>query len=310
VLKKNDKRLLFNMSSSITGTSIELSPALKSRAYVQLWKPRLSFLVAFSSLFGYILGTSGMINWSIALSLFVGGFLVSGCAVTINQVIEKDLDSLMDRTRNRPIPTGLISSSEAIFFAIISGILGLLLLWISTNPLTVILACCSFVLYSFVYTPLKRVGPIAVFVGAIPGALPPLLGWTAATGELSYMAFIIFGIQFIWQFPHFWAIAWVSDDDYKKAGFKLLPNKGKKDFGTAIQIMTYTLFLLPISLLPAKFGLTGINSAFIAVLCGVLFLSQTFLLMKNPSRKSALKIMFGSFLYLPIVQIAFMLDKV
>ena len=124
------------------------------------------------------------------------------------------------------------------------------------------------------------------------------------------MAFIIFGIQFIWQFPHFWAIAWVADEDYKKAGFKLLPNKGRKDLGTAIQIMTYTLFLLPISLLPAKFGLTGINSAFIAVFCGVLFLSQTFLLMKDPTRKSALKIMFGSFIYLPVVQIAFMLDKI
>jgi len=298
------------MSTSITSVRNELISVSKAKAYIELLKPRLSFLVAFSSLFGYLLGNVGYINWPIAATLFLGGFLVSGSAVTVNQVVEKDLDALMGRTKNRPIPSGRITIKEAKVFGVLSGILGLLLLWISTNPLTVMLSLLSFMLYSFVYTPLKRVGPIAVFVGAIPGALPPLLGWTAATGELSYMAFIIFGIQFIWQFPHFWAIAWVADEDYKKAGFKLLPNNGQKDLGTAITIMTYTLFLLPISLLPAKFGLTGINSAFIAVLCGTLFLSQTFLLMKNPSRKAALKIMFGSFLYLPIVQIAFILDKV
>ena len=298
------------MSTSLTGVRIDFFNISKAKAFVELWKPRLSFLVAFSSVFGFILGSIGYVNWPVAAILFLGGFLVSGSAVIVNQIIEKDLDALMGRTKNRPIPSGRISIPEAKLFGLISGILGLALLWISTNPMTVLLSVSSFLLYSFVYTPLKRVGPIAVFVGAIPGALPPLLGWTAATGELSYMAFIIFGIQFIWQFPHFWAIAWVADEDYKKAGFKLLPNNGQKDLGSAIQIMTYTLFLLPISLLPAKFGLTGINSAFIAVLCGVLFLSQTFMLMRNPSRKAALKIMFGSFLYLPIVQIAFILDKV
>jgi protoheme IX farnesyltransferase len=153
------------------------------------------------------------------------------------------------------------------------------------------------------------VGPIAVFVGAIPGALPPLIGWVAATGTISIEAMIIFGIQFIWQFPHFWAIAWVADDDYKKAGFKLLPFNGKKDLRTAINIMIYTLFLLPLGLLPAYVGITGIHSAFVVTLCGVLFLSQTLTLMKDPSRKSALKIMFGSIIYLPIVQISFLLDK-
>jgi protoheme IX farnesyltransferase len=160
------------------------------------------------------------------------------------------------------------------------------------------------------------VGPIAVFVGAIPGALPPLLGWIAATGAIGYQALVLFGIQFIWQFPHFWAIAWVSFDDYRKAGFKLLPSGGKKDFSTAIQIMIYTLFLLPMGLLPAKFGITGINSALVVTICGVLFLAQTFLLMRDclvegeQARKSALKIMFGSFIYLPVVQIALILDKI
>jgi len=164
-------------------------------------------------------------------------------------------------------------------------------------------------LYSFVYTPLKRVGPIAVFVGAIPGALPPLLGWVAATGEISHMALVIFGIQFIWQFPHFWAIAWVADEDYKRAGFRLLPFGGKKDLNTAIQIMTYTLFLLPLGLMPAYFGLTGINSAIVVTICGVLFLAQTLQLMRDCSRQAALKIMFGSFIYLPVLQIALLLDK-
>jgi protoheme IX farnesyltransferase len=165
------------------------------------------------------------------------------------------------------------------------------------------------VLYSFVYTPLKKVGPVAVFVGAIPGALPPLLGWIAQSGQITYESLVIFGIQFIWQFPHFWAIAWVADDDYKKAGFRLLPSGGGKDHNTSIQIMTYTLFLLPLGLLPAWIGLTGINSAVVATLCGVGFLAQTFSLMRTGSNLSARRIMFGSFLYLPLVQIAYLLDK-
>lgn len=234
---------------------------------------------------------------------------MSGASVTINQVIEKDYDKLMTRTMNRPIPTGRVSVQEAIIFSIVCFVLSIAILAICSNILTVVLSIISMILYCFVYTPLKRVGSIAVFVGAIPGALPPLLGWVAATGTISYEALLIFGIQFIWQFPHFWAIAWVADDDYKKAGFKLLPVGGQKDLNTAIQIMIYTLFLLPLGLLPAVFGLTGIHSAFVVTICGVLFLAQTFSLMKTVSRQSAMRIMFGSFLYLPIVQIAFLLDK-
>jgi protoheme IX farnesyltransferase len=146
-------------------------------------------------------------------------------------------------------------------------------------------------------------------VGAIPGALPPFIGWVAATGMMGYEPGILFGIQFIWQFPHFWAIAWVSHDDYQKAGFKLLPGGGQRDLKTAMNIMVYTLFLLPLGLLPAYFGLTGMTSAVVATICGILFLTQTFKLMMDNSRQSALRIMFGSFMYLPIVQIAFILDK-
>lgn len=281
----------------------------KAHAFYELLKFRLSFLVAFSCGFGFILASPSTVQWSQLLIICLGGFMVSGASITINQIIEKDLDKLMTRTQNRPLPTGRVTVNEAIWFALIVGGTGLTLLAIFTNPLTVVLSVVSMILYSFVYTPLKRVGPIAVFVGAIPGALPPLLGWTAATGVISYEALIIFGIQFIWQFPHFWAIAWVADEDYKKAGFKLLPNGGEKDLNTAIQIMIYTLFLLPLGLLPAKFGITGIDSAIVVTVCGVLFLSQTFSLMRKGTRASALRIMFGSFLYLPIVQIAFLLDK-
>jgi len=282
----------------------------KVKALLELMKFRLSFLVAFSCGFGYILGSQGNLSWTLLLIICLGGFFVSGASITINQIIEKDLDKLMERTRNRPLPTGRVSVREAAWFAFITACVGLGILFIYTNLLTTLLSFLSMILYSFVYTPLKRVGPVAVFVGAIPGALPPLLGWTAATGQISYEALIIFGIQFIWQFPHFWAIAWVADEDYKRAGFKLLPSGGKKDLNTAIQIMIYTLFLIPLGLLPAKFGITGIDSAIVVTVCGILFLSQTFSLMRHGNRASALRIMFGSFLYLPIVQIAFLLDKV
>lgn len=281
----------------------------KAKAFWELLKFRLSLLVAFSCVFGYVLA-SPKVNWGVLAMLFVGGFLVSGASIVVNQIIERDLDKLMTRTRNRPLPTGRLSVNEAITFCFICLAVGVAILLAYTNLLTTLLSVVSMILYSFVYTPLKRVGPIAVFVGAIPGALPPLLGWTAATGVISYEAMIIFGIQFIWQFPHFWAIAWVADEDYRKAGFKLLPSRGEKDLNTAIQIMIYTLFLIPLGLLPATFGITGINSAIVVTICGVLFLAQTFSLMRSGDRKSALKIMFGSFIYLPVVQIAYLLDKI
>jgi len=283
---------------------------LKLRAYIELLKLRLSFLVVFSSAFGYILGNTGSFEWYPFIIFCLGGFMISGSAVTINQVLEADLDKIMKRTQSRPLPTGKVSSQEAFIYATALLIIGFSLILYSTNILTALLSILSLVLYAFLYTPLKRMGPIAVFAGAIPGALPPLLGWTASAGSISFEALLIFGIQFIWQFPHFWAIAWIADEDYKKAGFKLLPGNGKKDLQTAFQIMIYTLFLIPLGLLPATFGLTGIYSAMIASVCGVLFLIQTFRHMKDCSRKSALWIMYGSFIYLPIVQISFLIDKI
>jgi len=285
------------------------SVAIKLKAYYELLKPRLSILVAFSAAFGFLLGAEGTPDLFLLLMLSVGSFLISGAAVTINQVIEWNLDILMRRTSGRPIPTSKITQLEATIYSVVVYALGICLVAYCTNIYAALLATSSLIIYAFMYTPLKKVGPVAVFVGAIPGALPPLIGWVAATGTLTYEAWIIFGIQFILQFPHFWAIAWVSYDDYKKAGFKLLPGGGKKDLNTAINIMVYTLFLLPLGLLPTYFGLTGLNSGIIATCCGALFLAQTFQLMKDNSHKSALRIMFGSFIYLPIVQISYLFDK-
>ncbi|MEQ9403713.1 MAG: heme o synthase [Cyclobacteriaceae bacterium] len=296
------------MNTSIQHTTFTHS--LRIKAFYELLKPRLSFLVVFSSGFGYLLATPSVVNWGNLLVFLLGGFLISGSSVTINQIIEKEFDAIMNRTMSRPLPSLRITTSEALWFSIITAIAGIVLLLLSTNPLTVGLSLSSLLLYAFVYTPLKRVGSIAVFVGAIPGALPPLIGWAAASGTLTYEALIIFGIQFIWQFPHFWAIAWVCDEDYKRAGFKLLPGGGAKDLNTAINIMIYTLFLLPLGLLPSYFGLTGLTSGIVATICGALFLAQTFSLMKDTSNSKARRIMFGSFIYLPIVQITFLLDKI
>jgi protoheme IX farnesyltransferase len=281
----------------------------KARAYFQLLKFRLSFTVAFSSAIGYILGANEL-SLSRALLVMLGGLLVTGSANIINQVFEKDLDKMMRRTEGRPLPTGRITPNEAWVFCVMLGVAGLLLLAYCFNPLTAALSLLSLILYGFIYTPLKTISPICVAVGAIPGGLPPMIGWVAATGFVGVPAWVLFGIQFMWQFPHFWAIAWVADDDYKRAGFRMLPSPGERDLRTAFQIMTYTVLLIPVSLLPLVLGISGRISAGVALVCGVLFLLMTVQLMRTQDRKAALSIMFASFLYLPIVQIALVLDKV
>ncbi|SHK63103.1 heme o synthase [Hymenobacter psychrotolerans] len=284
----------------------------KARAYFQLIKFRLALTVAFSSAIGYLLGAHAF-DWGRATLVLLGGLAVTGSANTINQIYEKDLDKLMKRTAKRPLPLGILSITEAWIFTVVLGVAGLALLAYCFNPLAAALSLVSLILYGFIYTPLKQLSPICVFVGAIPGGLPPFIGWVAATNAIvgveSLGGWVLFGIQFMWQFPHFWAIAWVLDDDYRAAGFKMLPSPGRKDLRTAFQIMTYTLLLIPLSLLPLQFGIAGKTSALIAVVCGVLFLMQTFYLMRTCTKKAAMRIMFGSFLYLPIVQIALVLDK-
>ena len=279
------------------------------KLFFELIKFRLSFLVTFSAVFGFLL-SSNYINYFSLFILIISGFFITGSSIINNQIIEKDSDKLMNRTKNRPLPTNKISSRNALFISLALCITGLILMVLFLNKLTALLSFFSLIIYTFLYTPLKKVGPIAVFVGAIPGALPPLIGWAASTNDISLEALIIFSIQFIWQFPHFWAIAWVSDDDYKRAGFKLLPNNGKKNLSTAVNIMTYTMFLIPLGLLPTIFGITGLVSGVVAVVCAILFLIQTLRLIKDYSKASALRIMFGSFIYLPVVQLTYIIDKI
>ena len=281
----------------------------KARAYFDLTKFRLSMTVVFSAGFGYYLGAAE-VNWFLLALFCFASFATTAAANIINQIIEKDLDKLMNRTQNRPLPSGRLSVTEAATFGFIMAGISIFILFSYFNVKAGGLAVLSMLLYGFVYTPLKRVGPVAVIVGALPGAFPPMIGWVAATGHFGLEPGILFAIQFFWQFPHFWAIAWVSDEDYSRAGFRLLPSKGGQDLNSAIQMMSYTLFLLPLCWVPYYLGMTGINSAVFAMVMGVLFLAQTFQLMRKVNRKAALQLMFGSFIYLPFVQIGYLIDKV
>ena len=277
------------------------------KPYIALLKSRLSITVAFSGTFGYILAPGEHSAWGIFL-ISLGGFLLTGAANIVNQLKEIEFDKLMKRTAKRPLPTQTLSPKQAQIYGLVVAAAAMLIL-LSFNWKAASIGLLSYILYGYVYTPLKRVGPISVFVGAFPGAFPPMIGWLAATGHFGWEPGILFAIQFFWQFPHFWAIAWVADADYKKAGFKMLPNDGKKDLKTAFTIMIYTLFLIPLGFLPYLMYMTGITSTIIAVTAGILFLSQTFYLMMKPTDKAARWMMFGSFIYLLVVQIAFLFDK-
>lgn len=287
----------------------------KVRDYAQFVKMRLASLVVMSAAFSFVIGSEDIgqgVNWTKMLLLIVGGFLVTGASNGFNQIIEKDLDRLMDRTQGRPLPQERMSINESFVLAAIMGISGIAILWIFMNPLSGILGTLALILYTVVYTPLKRITPFAVFIGAFPGAIPPLLGHVATTsgfGEIKFEAWVLFSVQFMWQFPHFWAIAWVLDDDYKKAGFRMLPSLGGRDKSSAFQVLVYTLFLLPISLFPVLFGMSGIVSAIIISICGILFAFQAYKLYTDLTIESARRLMFGSFIYLPVVQLAVMIGK-
>jgi protoheme IX farnesyltransferase len=272
-------------------------------------KLRLTALVVMSAAFCFVMASNG-VDWKKLIILIIGGFLVTAASNGFNQIIEKDLDKLMNRTCNRPLPSGRMNLTQAYLIASIMGILGIILLWVFMNPLSGILGALALILYSVVYTPMKQKSPVAVFIGAFPGAIPPMLGWVAATGELTLPAIIVFSVQFLWQFPHFWAIAWVLDDDYKKAGFYMLPSKGGRNQSSAFQILSYTLCLIPVSLIPFIFNMCGPISFWITLVCGLLFAAQAVKLYQSCDIKDARRLMFGSFLYLPIVQIAMMLDKI
>lgn len=276
--------------------------------FSKLVKMRLTFLVVFSASISYIIGAkmSGGINWYDWGKLVIGGFLVTAAANCFNEIIEKDLDKLMKRTMDRPMPAGRMTTGQGLVLGLGMGMFGTYLLG-SLNLLTGLLSVFSILLYAFAYTPLKRKSPIAVFVGAIPGALPPLIGYVAAHGKVDTIAGLLFLIQFVWQFPHFWAIAWVLDDDYKLAGFRLLPS-GKRDLTSAIFAFVSTLILIPVSLLPTYYGYGGYYVGGVSLVCGLVFLYLAFKLLKDLQIPSAKKLMYGSFFYLPVVQLMFLFD--
>nr|WP_315131396.1 heme o synthase [uncultured Flavobacterium sp.] len=276
-------------------------------------KAGLAISVVFSSIAGFVLGNENFdsSSWFTLLKLAIGGYCMVGASNAYNQVIEKDLDALMDRTKNRPVPAGRMSSSLALVIASFLTIIGIVLLY-TINPKTAMFGAISIFLYTSVYTPLKTVTSLSVFVGAIPGAIPFMLGWVAATGNFGIEAGTLFLIQFFWQFPHFWAIGWFLYEDYEKAGFFMLPT-GKKDNGTALQIMLYTIWLIIASLLPAL-GHTGQLyitpvAAIVVFLLGLWMLFYAVKLYKLKTAKAARTLMLVSVSYITLLQLIYIFDK-
>lgn len=282
----------------------------KLREVTVLFKLRLASLVVVSAILGYLLGVAeGGFSWLGIIGLAVAGTLLTGASNALNQVLEIREDGLMQRTADRPLVRGSLSVGEAVFAAFLAGGIGTALLWLQFGPLTGILGFMSLFMYVALYTPLKKHSPWAVFVGAFPGAFPPMLGFVAATGHFGLGPGLLFAMQFMWQFPHFWAIAWVLDDDYAKAGFRLLPSAGGRDRRSAFLILLYTLFVIPVGMLPWVFGTVGPLAMMVAVICGVVMLVPAVRLFLSQDRADARKLMFASFLYLPVVQLAYVLDR-
>ncbi len=285
------------------------------KAYFDLVKFRLTSTVVATSVFGYLLGckfnsVDGSLagfSWLVFLGVFAGGLLIVFGSNGLNQLLEKTQDSQMMRTQSRPIVEGRLSESQARIFSIVCGIVGVLILLFTTPLLTTLLGALSLILYVFVYTPLKGVTPLAVMIGAIPGALPPLIGYTAATGVIDDAGIILFLVQFFWQFPHFWAIAWLLHDDYQKAGYWLLPSKGGRDKYSAFQIVIYTIILIATSIMPVVYGMCDVWVLAGVLPAGLLFLFYALKLRKTLETPDARKLLFTSFLYTPVVFLSYIL---
>jgi protoheme IX farnesyltransferase len=282
-----------------------LTFSVRIKEYLILGKHRLSLTVVISAFLGYLL--AGKIVLNEVLLLTGGGFLLTLSSNAFNQVWEREFDKLMQRTQNRPLVKGSLSILECLIFAIVTGASGLVLL-LMLNQLTFIMGLLSIFLYVFIYTPMKRLSPWAVFVGALPGAMPPLMGYVASTGDFGLVPGVLFLVQFMWQFPHFWAIAWVLDDDYKKAGYRLLPSKFGKNKTSSFQIVAYTIGCVITSFAPYIIGTTGTISAMAAAILGAIFLKYAFVLHSTNDVKDARKLMFASFIYLPLLQIFYVID--
>lgn len=282
---------------------------LKIEDYKQLVKLRLNFLVVFSAILTYLIAVDHF-SWNVLILLSVGGFLVTSASNAINQVLEKDYDKLMKRTMNRPLAANRMNVSEAILAAGFMSLIGITLL-AYINPICAVFGTLSLIVYSFIYTPLKRVSPIAVLVGAIPGALPTAIGAVAAEGYVSPMCLAIFGIQFFWQFPHFWSIAWLGHADYTKAGFKLIPNNtGELNNRIGFHSLMYSLPLFLITCIPYLFNYAGVVSLIFIQIINLGYSFYSWKLYKYNDAIAARKLMFSSFIYLPIVLIVYLIDKI
>lgn len=285
----------------------------KIKDYKELIKLTLSFTVVFTCVICFLLVPDNGYDLKMICILFVAGLLITGSANAINQAVEKDSDAQMKRTKNRPVASGRMSVIEAYTFAIIAGVLGCVMMWYFFNLTSALLSVFSLFLYAFIYTPLKKVNSISVLIGGFPGAFPCLIGWVAGfydqpiawTGGL-----VLFAIQFIWQFPHFWAIAWVSYQDYTKVGFKLLPSKEGPTKFTAIQAIMYSVLMIPIGVLPHYFGMTGNTSMWIVIIANLFMVAQCIRLYITMDVKAARRVMFSSYIYLPIVYLALLWDKI
>ena len=293
---------------STTKSSVSVASAITD--FKEITKMGLSISVVFSALAGYLLGAE-TINFTTLLLLAFGGYFMVGASNAFNQIIERDLDALMDRTKNRPIPAGRMTVNTAFVIAVSFTILGLITLYI-INPKTSMWGAISIFLYTSVYTPLKTKTPLAVFVGALPGAIPFMLGWVAARNSFGIEAGTLFAVQFFWQFPHFWAIGWFLYEDYKKGGFFMLPT-GKPDKGTAVQIIMYSIWTIIASIIPV-FGFTGdlklsIVGAVVVFILGLVMLMYAFRLFQKRTAKAAKQLMLSSVFYITMLQIIYVADK-
>jgi len=294
-----------------TSTLAAASFTTKVRSLAVLFKLRLASLVVFSAALGYLFGIpSGGFSWVGFIGLCVAGTLLTGASNALNQVLEVREDGLMQRTAGRPLVKGVLSLPEAVFAAFIAAAVATFMLWTQFGPLTGILGFLSLFMYVALYTPMKKLSSWAVFVGAFPGAFPPMLGYVAATGHFDLGAGLLFAMQFMWQFPHFWAIAWVLDEDYARAGYRLLPSAGGRDGRSAFLILLYTLFLIPAGMLPWVFGLVGPWAMAVALIMGVVMLVPALVLWNKKEIPAARRLMFASFMYLPLVQLAYVLDRI
>ena len=278
--------------------------------YAQLMKFTLSFTVVFTCVICYMLAPKVMAyDWTMILLLTFAGLCITGSANAINQAVEKDTDAQMERTANRPVASGKMSVQTAYTFATITGILGIFIMWKYFNFSSALLSAFSLFLYAFIYTPLKKINSIAVLVGAFPGALPCLIGWVAGNDDFAFAGLSLFLIQFLWQFPHFWAIAWVAHNDYTKVGFKLLPSKEGPTRFTALQSVMYAVLMIPIGFLPYYLHLTGQISMWILLVANIFMVVQCIRLYQNRGVPAARRVMFSSYIYLPIVYLALLADK-